>query len=465
MATLYFNRANQDFDDLFEADASGATIPGYYASDGVTLLKYASVADGSKIADVEHYTAEGVDVTNVWAGKGTVSYVQAMPDVGQYDPTLIMVGPITFATRMRSSLELTMASDGTWKLMLYGTNFIDDTRTANNVNFTNPADGVVLSAGNWLIQTGAGKGAGYTLETSVVNTEYGRTDYNVIPPTSWVYQVNSLMGHFNTYAGTTEGIGTFSLDTTRVVKGILDMTPTGDNSPYKDKNGAFSRYWRGQINCRILRNGVVMDTFVFSFHVQLRWSNTGDWTPGTGGGGGGTGGGGDACVVLDAEMFDGRTAGEYRLEDTILVTDPYALEGNPNSDYGTICYSEPVQQPCVEVELSNGATLKMSTTAPIPTQYRGFLNAPDLLGELIPAAKRSDVLRPDFKGMSGQDDIPNVPFEWTTVVAVRDIGLQWVRHLTVDHPQHCFWACSGGEWFILHHNLKQAPGGDVTLPP
>lgn len=469
MASLYFNRANVDFDDLFEPDSSGVTIPGFYEADGVTLLKYASVANGSKIADVEHYTSGGADVSTVWAGKGTVSYVKAMPDLGAYDSTLIMVVPINFATRMRASLELTMANDGTYKVVLYGTNFIDDTRVSNGQNVTNPADGVVMQSGQWLIKTGAGKGAGYTLETSIGNTEWGRTDYNVIPPTSWVYQANSYLGSLNTYTGTTEGIGSFSLDTTRVVKGILDMTPTGnnDNSSCKDKNGGFSRYWRGRINCRVLRNGVVMDTFVFSFHVQLRWTNTGDWTPGSGGGGGGSGGGG-SCVVLDAEMFDGRMAGDYRLEDTILVTDPYALEGHSNSDYGTICYSEPALQPCVEVELSNGTTLKMSTTAPIPTQDHGFVLAPDLLGESVPAARREDVQRTRVHSAPQQDGTTerttlNVPFEWVSVVAVRHIGLQWVSHLTVDHPQHCFWACSSGQWFILHHNLKPV-GGVEQLP-
>jgi len=174
----------------------------------------------------------------------------------------------------------------------------------------------------------------------------------------------------------------------------------------------------------------------------------GQYTYGSGGGGGGGGTGG--CVVLDAAMFDGRVAREFEYDDRILITDPYAAEGEANSSYGTICHSKPTLQPCVEVETAQGALLKMSTTAPIPTMDHEFIVAPNLLGERIPIGKREDV-------MAG-DGTTHVPFLWDEVVAVRDIGLQWVQHLSVDHVHHCFWASSGGEWFILHHNLKPIEG-------
>lgn len=176
--------------------------------------------------------------------------------------------------------------------------------------------------------------------------------------------------------------------------------------------------------------------------VNVGAGSQGQWTYGSSGGGGGGGGGG--CVVVAAEMFDGRHATDFLVDDQILVTNPYGEPDQDNSFLAPIAYSAAELQPCVEVETRQGATLQMSTTAPIPTREHDFMLAPALLGQQIAIGHRDDVVAGGSK----------VPFVWDEVIAVRDIGLQWVQHLTVNHEHHCFWATTGREWFVLHHNLK-----------
>lgn len=63
-----------DFDDLFDPDVmgDGPTAAGYSANGA--LLKYAALSYGTKRADVG-YSVAGVDVSNLWAAKGTAVYL------------------------------------------------------------------------------------------------------------------------------------------------------------------------------------------------------------------------------------------------------------------------------------------------------------------------------------------------------------------------------------------------------
>lgn len=108
MPSLFFNAANVDFDDLFEPDPAGVTVPGFYAADGVTLLRYAGIVNGTKIPDVLHFDESGSDVTNYWAGKGTVSYVTSVSGTVRANWTQ----PVAALTRC----SLTLNRNGTWQM-------------------------------------------------------------------------------------------------------------------------------------------------------------------------------------------------------------------------------------------------------------------------------------------------------------------------------------------------------------
>ncbi len=66
-----------DFDDLFDPYVSGPTSQNTELRvDGIDLSqRYAHLQFGQKRADIGYRLANGVDVTNLWAAKGTASYV------------------------------------------------------------------------------------------------------------------------------------------------------------------------------------------------------------------------------------------------------------------------------------------------------------------------------------------------------------------------------------------------------
>lgn len=78
MATNFRNSAGTDFDDLFDPYVAG-TVPsntGFRTSDGVDLAgRYAPLSFGTKRADVNYRTSAGTDLSNLWAQKGSASYV------------------------------------------------------------------------------------------------------------------------------------------------------------------------------------------------------------------------------------------------------------------------------------------------------------------------------------------------------------------------------------------------------
>lgn len=75
MGTSY-KTAGVDLDDQFDPDiiGDGPTAPGY--KQGGTPLKYAAIKYGSKGPDCG-YAQAGVDVSNLWAAKGTAVYALA----------------------------------------------------------------------------------------------------------------------------------------------------------------------------------------------------------------------------------------------------------------------------------------------------------------------------------------------------------------------------------------------------
>lgn len=64
-----------DFDDLFDPDVVGDGPSTPWLTSGGVALRYAALAYGTKRADVGYRNSAGVDVTNLWAAKGTAVYV------------------------------------------------------------------------------------------------------------------------------------------------------------------------------------------------------------------------------------------------------------------------------------------------------------------------------------------------------------------------------------------------------
>lgn len=120
MTTLFFNRANVDFDDLFERDPAGVAIPGFNDEFNNPLL-FASIELGTKIADVEHYhpTPPHLDVTNYWAGKGTVIRVSttALPSsisaVSDGSPPSV-TATVAFTFNRNGVLSLSPGGSANW---------------------------------------------------------------------------------------------------------------------------------------------------------------------------------------------------------------------------------------------------------------------------------------------------------------------------------------------------------------
>lgn len=449
MTVNYRNSAGVDFDDLFEPEQSGnGAQDGAFRKSNGAPLRYAALSYGSKIANVNYRSSNGSDVTNLWAGKGSVSYINPIPNLGQYEPTPYMVQPATFMDRLMGRFDLTLTSTGTWFYTFRSTNYVDDHRQLQGgAPVNNLPEGVTLASGNWLQHPGAGAGAPYDVTAGITDTEWGRTDYTVIPPTTWVYQPNSTLGSFNTYQGSFVGTGNQQLSSDWTLSMILDITPTGNNnnSGVLDYNGGISRYWRGHVSVGIRRAGVLQFSFAVAFHLQDRWVATYPLSSGGGPGGGGPGGGG--CVLVDSILNDGTVAKNLLIGKPLTVTDPWAPK-EANTVEGKVIESKTELQPAVMIETADGAMLGFSTSAPIPTRDRGYLPAALLMGQYIPIAHQGDI----------KDGETN--FQWSRVTKVTDLGVRQVQLIFVEN--RCFWASADGNWFILHHNLKLGPNAGIN---
>ncbi|MBD9478521.1 hypothetical protein [Pseudoxanthomonas sp. PXM02] len=70
-----------DFDDLFDPDVMGDGPSATFLKSGGVPLKYAALSYGTKRADVGYRDSADVDVSNLWAAKGTALY--SLPINGQ----------------------------------------------------------------------------------------------------------------------------------------------------------------------------------------------------------------------------------------------------------------------------------------------------------------------------------------------------------------------------------------------
>jgi hypothetical protein len=142
---------------------------------------------------------------------------------------------------------------------------------------------------------------------------------------------------------------------------------------------------------------------------------------------------GGGCVVVESFLPDMRRAGDVAVGDTLAMADP----GSLGDRTGTVTYSQPVMQPCVEIITASGAVLRCSLSAPIPTEHDGIVLAPHLAGKRVGVR--------DGEGV-----------RWEPVSRIRSLGQRLVQHISVDDG--CFWAGAEPGRYILHHNKLAARG-------
>lgn len=164
------------------------------------------------------------------------------------------------------------------------------------------------------------------------------------------------------------------------------------------------------------------------------WPGSDDDSGSSGGGGGGDAG----CVAVTSFLPDGRRAGDITVGDSMELADQHTLE----RDSGRVSYSQEKFASGYRIVTESGATLACSDTAPIAVKAHGLMTPDRLLGEQI-------AVRWDENGTT--------TVGWEKVVAVEQIGLIKVQHITVSNK--CFWAGEKKGAYILHHNMKMAGGG------
>ncbi|KRA15357.1 hypothetical protein [Lysobacter sp. Root604] len=127
----------KDFEDLFDPDIAGDGPAALWLENGGVALKFAAIAYGTKGPDVG-YDDGGVDVSNLWAAKGTATYVIA----GLQGKAMFSSdGPFTNQPSVTATVTLTLLTNGTW--------------TASGGNsFGNVAQPAPTS-GTWLTQGGS----------------------------------------------------------------------------------------------------------------------------------------------------------------------------------------------------------------------------------------------------------------------------------------------------------------------
>lgn len=148
--------------------------------------------------------------------------------------------------------------------------------------------------------------------------------------------------------------------------------------------------------------------------------------------------GGGGCVVLDAFL----PAVETRLHNSKKVEKAWQIE----NDFDMLLADEQLKstkgkvvkamidfQPCVKIVTASGIRLSCSTTAPILTKNKGYVEATKLFGEQI-AVMRNDIAFYD------------------EVVGIEDIGYKHVR--VIDTGDNSFWAGDIQNAYVLHHNAR-----------
>lgn len=149
-----FTSGGVDFDDLFDPDVVGDGPSASFLTSGGVALKYAALAYGTKRADVGFRNSSGVDVSNLWAAKGTAIYKLGFdgksysaagisgPDgesFGKVKISLFTDGTWTVQRSTRQSPSWSVVDSGVW-LPAGGTAADYSVKFSHVDSGTNPAD-------------------------------------------------------------------------------------------------------------------------------------------------------------------------------------------------------------------------------------------------------------------------------------------------------------------------------------
>lgn len=148
---------------------------------------------------------------------------------------------------------------------------------------------------------------------------------------------------------------------------------------------------------------------------------------------GGGGGGGGGCVEITSYLPNGQRASDMQVGSVMQLADHETLQ----PDTGEVTYSETKVMPGFRIITESGASLRCSSSAPIPTQAGVYKTPSELHNDKI-------AVRRDIDG--------EIQITWEHVVGVESIGEIAVQHITVG--ERCFWAGEQEGAYILHHNLK-----------
>jgi hypothetical protein len=101
-----------DFDDLFDPDIMGNGPPATWLENNGVPLRYAALSYGTKRADVG-YDDAGVDVSNLWAAKGTAVY-----NIPGLHGKSLSAGDNAFTNQpdVFAQVYFTLQSNGTWNV-------------------------------------------------------------------------------------------------------------------------------------------------------------------------------------------------------------------------------------------------------------------------------------------------------------------------------------------------------------
>ncbi|KAF1719803.1 hypothetical protein [Pseudoxanthomonas wuyuanensis] len=106
-----FTSGGVDFDDLFDPDIMGDGPAAPWLTSGGVALKYAALSYGSKRANVGFTSSTGVDVSNLWAAKGSAVYViEGLHGKGLHASEQALTNQQTVSAQVSVALR----SDGTW---------------------------------------------------------------------------------------------------------------------------------------------------------------------------------------------------------------------------------------------------------------------------------------------------------------------------------------------------------------
>ncbi len=415
--TTFRNASLVDWVNLFEPEVAGngAQDPAYMDASR-TPLRFAALAHGSKIPDISYrQTGSSSDITNLWAGKGTVGYLVTPPgyDGGSITPPC---WGLDWANRIYCDAYLNLHPDGTWTLTSVSTNYLSDDCPAYNIydgyNYTN---GRTLASGNWAQNPSAGIGAAYVVSATVANSTYGTKNYYDAAK-DFTYTVGTLSneGPCVLQQNSPMGLGTgISLASTVSIGLVMQAQGVSSNYNFRDYNDGLS--WVNMADFTVViqnaSGGGAVSTGTFHISNELRWGPSSYPNPlATGGSGGGGGGGCVATAMYLLADFIAANAYAGKVIDGAM----YAPDGITPREITNVSF---MLQPCLRMVTVSGIEVIASTTTPMTMPDGSCKMFPDMLGELVLVDDDGDI-------------------RWEEVTVLDDVGEQLVALISMNDQNY-----------------------------